>query len=224
MNPNAPVFLSASVPDPLRAQRYAETADSVAIASAVGALVHVLLGRRRLVWGGHPAITPMVYSVAEGLGVDYSQWVTLYQSEYFQDRYPEDNEKFQNIIFTPKEATREHSLYLMRQQMLGDNAFGAGVFIGGMEGIIDEFHLFREMNQAAVVLPVTSTGGAVRDIAVEMPNIPADFDADLDYVALFHRHLGIPASERRYPRPSEQPADLGQRLLKLSDIHRPESE
>lgn len=220
MNPNAPVFLSASVPDPLRAQRYAETADSVAIASAVGALVHVLLGRRKLIWGGHPAITPMVYSVAEGLGMDYSQWVTLYQSEYFQDRYPEDNEKFKNIIFTPREVTREQSLSVMRHRMLGDNAFGAGVFIGGMEGIVDEFHLFREMKPEAFILPITSTGGAVREIAAEMPNLPPDFDADLDYVALFHRHLGIPASEKRYARPSEQPTDLRQRLLKASDMHR----
>ncbi|MFH7375956.1 hypothetical protein RA263_28030, partial [Pseudomonas syringae pv. tagetis] len=73
MNINAAIFLSASVPDGRGENRYAQTADTVAIATAVGALVHVVLGRRRLVWGGHPAITPMVYAVAEGLGVDYSQ-------------------------------------------------------------------------------------------------------------------------------------------------------
>lgn len=213
MNANASIFLSASVPDPLRAPRYAETADSVAIASAVGALVHVVLGRRRLVWGGHPAITPMVYSVAEGLGVDYSQWVSLYQSKYFEDRYPEDNDKFKNVTYTPRANTREESLTLMRVQMLADNAFGAGIFIGGMEGIIEEFHLFCDMKPEATVLPIMSTGGAVRDIGAELKDVCSDFASDLDYVALFHRHLDIPAAEKRYSRPSEQPRDLKERLL-----------
>ena len=54
------IFLSASVPDPKRGPDYAATSDSVAITSAVSALVHVTLGRRVLVWGGHPAITPMI--------------------------------------------------------------------------------------------------------------------------------------------------------------------
>ena len=74
------IFLSASVPDPRRGPEYAQTADTVAITAAVSALVHVLLGRRLLVWGGHPAITPMVWGVAQGLGLDYGQWVKLYQS------------------------------------------------------------------------------------------------------------------------------------------------
>ena len=79
------IFLSASVPDPKRGPEYAETADAVAITSAVSALVNVTLGRRLLVWGGHPAITPMIWVVAEAIGVDYGRWVRLYQSRYFED-------------------------------------------------------------------------------------------------------------------------------------------
>ena len=60
------IFLSAGVPDPRRGPEYAKTADTVAIAAAVSALVHVTLGRRLLVWGGQPAITPMIWFVAEG--------------------------------------------------------------------------------------------------------------------------------------------------------------
>lgn len=214
MSLNQAIFLAASVPDPKRAPHYAESADTVAIASAVGALVHVVLGRRRLVWGGHPAITPMVYSVAEGLNVDYSQWVSLYQSSYFEDLYPEDNERFQNILYTERRDSREASLLHMRRQMLGDNSFIAGVFIGGMQGIVDEFHLFRKMKPNASVVPVASTGGAVLDVMPELPNATADLTTDLDYVALFHRHLGISVAERRYPRPSDQPDDLRDRLIK----------
>ena len=207
------IFLAASVPDPRRAPEYAKSADTVAIASAVSALVHVVSGRRRLIWGGHPAITPMVYSVAEGLSVDYSQWVTLYQSNHFEDLYPEDNERFQNIIYTDKKDDREASLLYMRQQMLGSNKFSAGVFIGGMRGIIEEFHLFRQLQPNKVLIPVASTGGAVLDVMPKLASPADDLATDLDYVALFHRHLGISVAERRYPRPIDQPSDLGDRLL-----------
>lgn len=216
MNINDAIFLAASVPDPRRAPEYAKSADTVAIASAVSALVHVVLGRRRLVWGGHPAITPMVYSVAEGLNVDYSEWVTLYQSSYFEDLYPEDNERFRNIIYTERRGGREASLLHMRQQMLGGNTFAAGVFIGGMSGIVDEFRLFRQLQPKAALAPVASTGGAVLNVVAELTNPNEDLVSDLDYVALFHRHLGISPAEKRYPRPAEQPKDPGDRLFKLA--------
>src|SRR3954447_11345320 len=85
------IFLSAGVPDPTRGAEYAQTADTVAITAAVSALVHVTLGRRLLVWGGQPAITPMIWVIAEGLGIEYGGWVKLYQSKHFKDEYPEDN-------------------------------------------------------------------------------------------------------------------------------------
>src|SRR5713226_2542381 len=88
------IFLSASVPDPKRGKKFAKTADTVAITAAVSALLYVTLGRRLLVWGGHPAITPMVLVVAEDLGVDYGSWVKLYQTQYFKDEFPEDNLRF----------------------------------------------------------------------------------------------------------------------------------
>jgi hypothetical protein len=81
------IFLSAGVPDPKRGPEYAASADTVAIASAVSALVYVTLGRRVLVWGGQPAITPMIWIVAQDIGVDYGRWVHLYQSRYFKDEF-----------------------------------------------------------------------------------------------------------------------------------------
>lgn len=115
------IFLSAGVPDPKRGPQYAKRADTVAIAAAVSALVHVTLGRRLLVWGGQPAITPMIWVVAEGLGTDYGSWVKLYQSRHFNDEYPEDNQRFQNVIFTDDVVhDRERSLRLMRERMFTD--------------------------------------------------------------------------------------------------------
>lgn len=207
------IFLSAGVPDPRRGPQYAKTADTVAIAAAVSALVHVTLGRRLLVWGGQPAITPMIWVVAEGLGIDYANWVRLYQSKHFADEYPEDNQRFQNVIYTDDVShDREQSLRQMRERMFSDFNFTAAVFIGGMGGIVQEFDLLQQMQPQATLLPVISTGGAVHDIAQRMGSTPSDLRDDLDYVAVFHRHLGVSVKEMRYQRPVEQPPAVEDRL------------
>ena len=147
------VFLSAGVPDPKRGPEYARTADTVAITAAVSALVHVTLGRRLLVWGD-PAITPMVWVVAQGLNVDYGDWVKLYQTRHFKDEFPEDNRRFKNVTFTPNVARdREKSLLAMRKRMFRDQIFKAAVFIGGMGGIIAEYNLFGNFNRRRMFYP-----------------------------------------------------------------------
>ena len=210
------IFLSASVPDVRRSPEFAETADSVAISAAVSALVFVILGRRPLVWGGHPAITPMVWTVAEDIDVDYAAWVRLYQSRYFVDEFPEENEKFRNVVYTNDVAEdRERSLLAMREKMFTDHGFSAAVFIGGMDGIFEEFELFQSHQSDARVLPVASTGGAALELAA---HLDTDYELrnDLDFVALFHRHLGVSTRENRYFRPDEQPNSIDDRLWRKS--------
>ncbi len=198
------VFLSASVPDPKRGPQYAATADSVAIASAISALIHVTLGRRILVWGGHPAITPMIWLMAEDFGVDYESWVHLYQSKHFSDQFPEDNERFENVTFTEKIGNdRNKSLYSMRKRMLSDYRFSAAVFIGGMDGVLEEFDMLRRLQPDAVVVPVASTGGAAIELANRLPRINPDLRTDSDHIAVFHRHLNIPVVEDRLTRPAD---------------------
>jgi hypothetical protein len=206
------IFLSAGVPDPKRGPEFAATADTVAITAAVSALVHVTLGRRVLVWGGHPAITPMIWIVAQDVGVEYAAWVRLYQSCYFQDEFPEDNDTFRNITYIDSvEQDREKSLLAMRERMFADNSFSAAVFIGGMYGIVEEFELFRRLQPSAQVVPVVSTGGASRLVAERLGAVGRDLHEDLDYVAVFHRHLGISVREERFRTPVEQPAAPEQR-------------
>jgi hypothetical protein len=215
------IFLSAGVPDPKRGPEYAKTADSVAISAAVTALVHVTLGRRLLVWGGHPAITPMIWAVAEGLGVDYGSWVKLYQSRFFEDEFPEDNAKFQNVTYTDAVAKNlGESLSLMRTRMFTEHEFSAAVFVGGMGGIVTEFEMIRKMQPNTICLPVMSTGGAVLELVRQFREIPSDLETDLDYVNLFHRHLGISVAELRYSNPKEQPKKLSERLWRRNDDHR----
>lgn len=206
------IFLSASVPDPKRAPQYAGTADTVAITAAVSALVYVTLGRRPLVWGGHPAITPMVWVVAQDVDVDYGRWVRLYQSEFFEDEFPEDNQRFHNVTFTADvEGDREKSLKLMRQRMFSEHSFAAAVFIGGMGGIVEEFELFSQAQPQANVVPVVSTGGAVLDVAARLGELPPELADDRDYVALFHRQLGISPREERFRSPEKQPSTIADR-------------
>jgi SLOG cluster3 family len=207
------IFLSASVPDPKRSPEYAATADTVAITAAVSALVYVTLGRRMLIWGGHPAITPMIWVVAHDVGVDYGSWVRLYQSRHFEDEFPEDNERFRNVIYTDDVGRdREKSLLEMRERMFAEHTFKAAVFIGGMGGIVQEFELFRRFQPQGLVVPVASTGGATLEVATKVGLHFGDLADDFDYVALFHRHLNISVRENRYRSPKEQPKAIEERF------------
>lgn len=210
------IFLSASVPDPKRSPEFAETSNPVAITSAVRALVHVTLGRRVLVWGGHPAITPMIKVVAEEMDLDYGEWVKLYQSRYFEDRFPQDNEQFKNVVYTENiKNNLNKSLQHMRQRMFSDNNFKAAVFVGGMAGIVDEFKLFKQFQPGKDTIPVLSTGGATLKVAEKInAKLGGDLSTDLDYVQLFHRKLGISERENRFSSPDMQPEDPEMRYWK----------
>ncbi|EPO2451368.1 hypothetical protein ACT7LO_001687 [Providencia rettgeri] len=214
------IFLSASVPDPKKAPNFAESSDSVAITSAVRALVHVTLGRRVLVWGGHPAITPMIKIVAEQMGIDYGKWVKLYQSLFFEDHFPEDNEAFKNVIYTENiNNDVKKSLLLMRERMFTENKFKSAIFIGGMSGIIDEFHLFQKYQPGKDIIPIVSTGGATLEIETKLKVTSSevlgdDLRDELDYVRLFHQRLDISVREERYLTPEIQPKNIQERYWK----------
>lgn len=155
----------------------------------------------------------MIAVAAERMGIDCSKWVTLYQSRYFESVYPKDNERFPNVVHI--DAVRgdaDESLHQLRVRMFATHQFFAAVFIGGMKGVIDEFDLFQKQHSHARVVPMLSTGGATLELSTRLSAIQSDLQDDLDYVGLFHRHLGILMQEQRYPRPEDQPADLEQRI------------
>lgn len=190
------IFLSAGVPDP-NAKHYMGEADTAAISALVSALLFVALGRRQIVWGGHPAITPMIWAYAEALNVDYGKWVTLYQSDFFKDDFPEENARFGNVIVTKAvEGDRERSLEIMRRRMLSETRFEAAIFAGGMGGIFDEYRLVNELANGAKILPIVSTGGAAAALGAEV-NASSDLVDELDYVALLFDRLSIDPNESR---------------------------
>jgi len=162
------VFLSAGIPVPTRAITE-EPPQADRIADAVLALVEVCqeldLG---LCFGGQPSISPLVHHAAASLG-NLSD-ITIYQSRFFEDILPESAKQFPNLVFTSivsatdSEESRSKSLRQMRLQMLDPLSWNhiAAVFVGGMQGILDEAELFAKLYPDAPLIPLVETGGAAR--------------------------------------------------------------
>lgn len=187
------IFLSASVPLVGRGN-YHETADPFLIQCAVRELVMAVVRDRQIVWGGHPAITPMIWAICRDLNIDYSNSVVLYQSRFFEDRFPEENDHFRNVVFVGAVPDdREASLLRMREVMLSRHDLKAAVFIGGMEGVEAEYALFRRFHPDAKVLPVAAPGGAARQLAERLGGLDDVGLRDVDFAGLFHTELSLPA-------------------------------
>ena len=211
------IFLSASIPLPERTKYY-ETADIIAIRDSVMALASIALNQHKIVWGGHPSITPLIYFVIERMLVnkleredwdlplnkeektfieiqlkgEIQQHVLLYQSLLFKDDFPPENETFQNVVLTDNLGDIPSSIRHMRERMFSENKFDAAVFIGGMDGIEVEYNMFREYHPKALILPVASTGAATK--IVYDNNFPEDLKnerlvKDYGYMSLFQKML-----------------------------------
>lgn len=189
------IFLSASIPVVGRGSYY-ETADPFLIQCAVRELVIAVIRDRRIVWGGHPAITPMVWAICQAMNVDYKDSVILYQSRFFEDCFPADNEHFENVIVVDGvPGDRAASLLNMREAMLSRHDLEAAVFIGGMEGVEDEHELFVRFHPDAKVLPVPSTGGAARLLAERTGGLSEHAMRDVDFARLFRSEFPVADSD-----------------------------
>jgi len=178
-----PVFLSSSVPIE---EPFTKRLDPLAIREAIIALAVVTLRERELVFGGHPAISPLVEHAARSLGALNN--VHIYQSLFYEDRIPEVARKFKNMHWTKKGSNEAESQYLMRKEMIGSWNFCAAVYIGGMDGIFEESKLFRERHADKPQFALGSTGGAAE---ILLNNMREHFSGDF-----FH----ILQEERRYRR------------------------
>ena len=162
------VFLSASFPSGERGEKF-RPYDPSGIADAVSALARAVLSSNgQLLFGGHPAITPLVLMIARELQVTKS--VVVYQSDWFRNQTLLQvdeiaREGYGRIVRTEKKDTLDASLELMRRSMLQscDNLIAA-VFAGGMEGIRDEHRLVRELSSHTPCIPVTGPGGAAAQL------------------------------------------------------------
>jgi len=184
------IFLSASIPLPERDPQYYETADLIAIRDCVIALATIALPKCRLVWGGHPSITPLIYYVLKKMDVNIKEHVILFQSRYFEKYFPNDNAKFNNLILTENLGEKLSSLKLMRETMLESFEFKAGIFIGGMDGVEEEYKLFIKYQPEALILPIASTGAAAKKIYENcMKDLDEQFVKNYAYMSLFQNYL-----------------------------------
>jgi hypothetical protein len=181
------VFLSASIPSFIEDENLYKTADIVAIRDSIRALAAVVIPYAHLVWGGHPSITPLIRDVLTKMSAEVQQHVTIYQSRFFEGEYPKDNVDFENIIKTDSHPNGEHaSALIMREAMIKGNDFKAAVFIGGMEGIFQEYDIFKTAHPEALVFPIASTGAAAKIIYESIsPRLDERLINDFAYMALF---------------------------------------
>ena len=134
----APVFLSASEPKPDRNPEYWDSRSLLNLREAVRAFCAHVLPNFPVVFGGHPAITPLVRGIAERVAHDLridperreksrmkQPQVVTFQSRKFVDRNAEDDEVFTEAldakgeVAPPKESSRRMSLLYMRYEMIG---------------------------------------------------------------------------------------------------------
>ena len=190
------VFLSASVPlpPPHRHEKYFGTADQIAIRDSIRALVSAVVPRGLLVFGGHPAITPLIRLLVLDSGASVSKHIFLFQSRLFENQFPPEVRSFENLnLVDAVGQDREASLAAMREKMIGSQDFTAGVFIGGMEGVEEEYSMFRRMHPTKPAYPIASTGAAALILFERYMPERRELLEDLTYLSLFRRLLQIPA-------------------------------
>ena len=207
--PERSLFLSASVPcrrAPERMQtpaeaatnrRYVERSQPLRIRESLSHLCRFAFRRGLgLVFGGHPAISPLLLEASSrfSTGPEPQRKVTIFQSLFYLDKTPAATlalGKWENgqLFWTrpmpasaPDEAT---SLTEMRIAMTSAPGLIAAVFIGGMEGLLEEASLFDRYNRGAPMFALGSTGSAAAQLF-------EDGVGSLEPIRFRGRHLNDP--------------------------------
>ena len=159
----------------LRNQHYLETTQPARIRSAVVELTRAALMRGvRLVFGAHPAISPMVLSAARDAGAPELS-VVVFQSGIYEDEIPASTLELADwqagkLFITQvcegrnAEETKARSLAFMREMMVSVPGLRAAVFVGGMDGVEEEAQLFHRAHDGARRYALASTGSAALDL------------------------------------------------------------
>ena len=194
------ILLSASIPTADRPARYFDTADIIAIRDCIKALVAAAVPNYALIWGGHPSITPMIRLLAQSHPENVVDRFVLYQSRAFINIAPKDNKFFPHVIWVDAASDSKQSLKSLRSRMMTEPNYTAGIFIGGMEGIEEEFDEFRRANPDRPAFPIASTGGAAKFLYQEWSKalrLPPSLESEIAYPFLFRQLLPPPLLHRQ---------------------------
>jgi len=183
------IFLSASIP--VLGREFHGTEDVIAIREAIMAFTKVCMDDKiPFYFGGHPAITPLVWEVAKDYAPnDFKEFIRIYQSAYFIDKTPKEVSFFENIVWTDKKDDIPSSVTFMRNQMFSENKTTVAVFIGGMKGVLDECDMIKEYNPDVKILPIATTGAASRELYKRLNINNPDLEDNYSYVSVFRRYL-----------------------------------
>lgn len=221
------LFLSAGVPferthgtpEQMRDNRLYLPPQRTEIRTAVVQLARFAFTRDvQLVFGGHPAVSPLVLETTRAVPPSREPRVFVFQSAYFEHVLPIATMKLANwshgrLLWTrsdgPPQApgapgdpgAREASLRLMRESMVTVPGLVGAVFIGGMDGIEAEADLFRGFQPHLPRYALPGTGSAAKRLfranppafSGRLPN-PDVLDTNVFSRALGHvfEDLGMP--------------------------------
>lgn len=177
------VFLSASFPSGERGKAVGPY-DPSAVADAVTALVRAVLSRSgRLLFGGHPTITPLVLAIAMEHRAKHS--VDVFQSEWFRGRVTPETQRladrgYGEIHWTERRGDLDRTLRTMRRRMLDYGHIAGAVFVGGMDGIEEEHRMFGHMLPGVPRIPVRAPGGAAARLRTMDAEVPEHLARHLD--------------------------------------------
>ena len=163
----ATVFLSASFPSGERGERF-RPYDASGIADAVSAFSRAILGSNgKLAFGGHPTITPLVLMICRELRVTGS--VVVFQSTWFKEQSLAEVDEIEReelgvVKWTPRALARGESLRIMREEMIGSEPYAGALFVGGMEGVSDEYEMVKKCCPNTPCIPVVGPGGAAAEL------------------------------------------------------------
>ena len=176
------VFLSASFPSGERGEQF-RPFDAGAIADAVSAMVRaVLLRKGKLLFGGHPTITPLVLMIGVELGV--RQAVDVFQSKWFEDDIPSETwgisgSEVGQIHWTRRRTSLNDSLCEMRARMLQFARPAGAVFVGGMDGIVAEHDYVGRFLSGVPRIPIGGPGGAAARLPFDREGFPGTLSEDI---------------------------------------------
>lgn len=180
MKPYDVIFLSASLP---YREPWVSEVQPAEVEQAIVSIARAVFARGgRLLFGGHPSISPLIADIAgEYYPVDRRREVrpiVTVQSEFFEDKLPQKTwdlytTGWSEIAWTPTGTNREDSLETMRNAMLGIGDLGREIAkrnqlsrpiamfaVGGMEGIRDEAAIFLQAMEHSAVFALKTPGAA----------------------------------------------------------------
>lgn len=197
------IFLSAGMPQ--GGDDVSAATDVFNIREAIIAFTRVCMEHSLpFYFGGHPAITPLVCQVAKCYGYSArAQLITVYQSAYFKTQLPADLTELPQVVMTPEvqpsqegneNLRRRYSICRMREEMFKQEASThTAVFIGGKDGIKDEYERLHRLNPQIRILPFKSTGGEAARLYDRLVQAGKHLDERLAgstaYAALFEELL-----------------------------------